>query len=326
MEVGPLRLFLPVISSLAFSLVLTRLWILFCQKKGFLVSDYYKLHKPLIPTAGGVPIAFTVLLITFLLLAVGKSEFYNSVTVTTASVLTIGFFGVFGFLDDIIDIGRPIKIILPPLFTVPLILVMSPEVVLPFEITLTGTIALLTIPIYIMVTANLTNMHSGFNGLASGLSTIIIGFLLIKGVWEGAENILFLSVVFGATLGFWWFEKYPSRAFLGNSGSMIAGSSIGVAITTTGFFVAGFIMLIPHTINFLLYVYWRIRRRVSPEDERWKAVKFGSVKKDGTIEAPNPLTLKWIPPYYFRVKEWQSVLCMYLLTALFSFFGLFVQY
>lgn len=326
MEVGQFGI--PVISSLALSLILTGIWILFCHTRGFLVSDYYKLDKPLIPTAGGVPIGLSVLLSFAILLVLGKAGYYYQITLTTASIVTIGFFGIFGFLDDIVDIGRPIKVILPPLFTIPLILTMSPTstITLPFGVILTGIIAILIVPIYIMVAANLTNMHSGFNGLASGLSTIILGFLLLKGIYDGADNILFLSIIFGGVLGFWVYEKYPSKAFLGNSGSMLVGSSLGVAIATTGYFVAGFVLLIPHTVNFLLYVYWRVRRKLSPNVETWKAVKFGSVRDDGSIKAPNPLTLKWIPPYYFRVKEWQSVLYMYILTALFGFFSLFIPY
>jgi hypothetical protein len=57
------------------------------------------------------------------------------------------------------------------------------------------------------------------------------------------------------------------------------------------------------------------------KDERYKAQKFGKLRKDGTLEVPNRLTLKWILPYYFRMTEKQVVLAMYALTALFCIIG-----
>ena len=56
-------------------------------------------------------------------------------------------------------------------------------------------------------------------------------------------------------------------------------------------------MLIPHTVNLLLYVYWRVMYRLHPGDWKWRLEKFGKVRADGTQEVPNPLTLKWVLPY-----------------------------
>jgi UDP-N-acetylglucosamine--dolichyl-phosphate N-acetylglucosaminephosphotransferase len=69
-----------------------------------------------------------------------------------------------------------------------------------------------------------------------------------------------------------------------------------------------------------------VRRVLNPEDERYRKAKFGKLREDGTIEAPNPLTLKWVLPYYFRVKEWQVTLCMFALTTFFCVIALFIPY
>lgn len=169
-------------------------------------------------------------------------------------------------------------------------------------------------------------MHSGFNGLASGLSAILLTFMLIKFLLAGSEGILLLSCLFGATLGFLWFNRYPSRIFLGNVGSLSLGATIGAAIVVSGFLVAGFIMFIPHTANFLMYVYWRVMHKLHPEDKRWEIVKFGNVRDDGTLEVPNRLTLKWVLPYHFRMTEKQAVLAMYALTLPFCVIGLLIPY
>jgi UDP-N-acetylglucosamine--dolichyl-phosphate N-acetylglucosaminephosphotransferase len=141
-----------------------------------------------------------------------------------------------------------------------------------------------------------------------------------------SEGVLVLSCMLGATLGFLWYNRYPARILLGNVGSLALGVTIGAAIVVSGFLVAGFVMLIPHTVNFLLYVYWRVMHRLYPEDKRWQIVKFGRVRDDGTLEVPNRLTLKWILPSYIRMTEKQAVLAMYALTIPFCVLGLFIPY
>ena len=74
-------------------------------------------------------------------------------------------------------------------------------------------------------------------------------------------------------------------------------------------------LFIPHIINFLLYVVWRLRKITDS--------KFGYLREDGTIAVPNPLTLKWVIPYYWNVTEKQATYCMYSLTGLFGIVGLF---
>jgi hypothetical protein len=51
---------------------------------------------------------------------------------------------------------------------------------------------------------------------------------------------------------------------------------------------------------------------------------FGRVRDDGALDVPNPLTLKWVLPYYFGMTERQAVLAMYALTLPFCVLGLFI--
>ena len=135
-----------------------------------------------------------------------------------------------------------------------------------------------------------------------------------------------LSCMLGATLGFLWYNRYPARIFMGNVGSLSLGAAIGAAIVVSGYVVSGFIMLIPHTVNFLMYAYWRLMHRRHPEDKRWKVEKFGRIREDGTLEVPNRLTLKWVLPYYYKMTEKQAVLAMYALTIPFCVVALFIPY
>jgi UDP-N-acetylglucosamine--dolichyl-phosphate N-acetylglucosaminephosphotransferase len=162
-------------------------------------------------------------------------------------------------------------------------------------------------------------MHSGFNGLAPGLALIVLATLVLKTFFFGdIFNALFLVCLTGAVLAYFWFEKYPSRIFWGNVGALSVGAAIGCLIVTQGFIVSGFVMLIPHTVNFLLYVYWRARSATYP------MAKFGRERDDGTVEVPNPLTLKWVLPYYFRMSEQRATYAMFSLTVVFCAVGFYM--
>ncbi|MDG6251429.1 UDP-N-acetylglucosamine-1-phosphate transferase, partial [Methanocalculus sp.] len=252
------------------------------------------------------------------------SLFYSNyiAPVNYAIVMVVALFGLFGILDDIIDIGRPAKLVLLYYCSYTLIPFIGITTVhLPFIGVVDFDIIYLQliVPTYVPVVANLVNMHSGFNGLAPGLSLIVLGTLVIKSLLHGdILNVLFIVSLTGAVAGYWWFEKYPARIFWGNIGALSVGAAIGAIIVIEGFIVSGFIMLIPHTVNFLMYVYWRLRPNVYP------IAKFGRVRDDGTLEVPNPLTLKWVLPYYFRLTEQESTIAMYALTAVFCAIGFMV--
>lgn len=207
------------------------------------------------------------------------------------SLFIISLYGLFGLIDDFVDIGRATKIVFPPLFTAPIAFVAATAWI-PVVGEVSGYFLFIAAPIYVMVVANLVNMHSGFNGMAAGLTAILLAFLLVKTLITGRGSVLITSSMLGAVLGFLYYNWYPSKIFDGNVGAFAMGSTVGLSIILGGFYVSGFVMLFPHTLNFLLYVYWRIMRKMKPQDRRYEIVKFGRVRRDKTIEAPNPYTLK----------------------------------
>ncbi|CAG0957055.1 MAG: UDP-N-acetylglucosamine-1-phosphate transferase [Candidatus Methanoperedens nitroreducens] len=287
-------------------------------KRGLVVKDYYKKGNRMVPTGGGIAIMLAVLFSMSI-----NSIFYNFDAVNYVLLNVILLFGLFGILDDMIDIGRPAKLVLMYYCSYPLMhYVTHSLIVVPFigNVELGIFYSQLIVPTFVLVTANLVNMHSGFNGMSSGLSVIILVSLIIKSIINGQfDNIVSIFSIIaltGATFGFFLFERYPSRIFWGNVGSLTVGSAIGVLIVMQGFIISGFIMLLPHTINFLMYVYWRARK--------YPQVKFGKVREDGTLEVPNNLTLKWVLPYYKKVNEKQATYAMYAVTAIFSIIGIII--
>ncbi|RJS80393.1 UDP-N-acetylglucosamine-1-phosphate transferase [Methanophagales archaeon] len=319
-----------LLASFTIVMAIMPILIIKLKKRGIVAIDYYKNELRKIPTRGGVAILAVVLLMFGLAVLLEQLSIPIHVSeVEWAMMLVVVLFGVFGAVDDFADVGRHTKIFLPFFFSFPLLFVIdSTTITLPFIGCLNFGVfyLILIVPIYVMVVANLVNMHSGFNGLVSGLMVIFFAFLLIKTAVIGCNSVFMLSCMLGATLGFFWYNRYPARIFLGNIGSLSIGAAVGVVIVAYGFLVSGFIMLIPHTVNFLMYVYWRLMHWLHPEDERWKIVKFGRVREDGTLEVPNCLTLKWVLPYYFRMTEKQAVLAMYALTMPFCLIALFIPY
>jgi len=322
-------------------------------------KDMYKNGLPHIPTEGGIALLF----VCFLMVSIFPLLFqiFNRIfdiyidisgitevrpkfeVINYFAIMVISTYGIMGIMDDYINIGRKLKVLMPPLFAIPLILNIDPNyLIIPFygrydissDIYL-GSILIkqswfyryLVIPLYILVVTNLINMHSGFNGLQTGMSAIILVGLVIKAFINSEIGISFSIVaVAGGTLAIWFYNKYPARIFEGNSGSMVIGSSIGVMIILTGFLISGFVMLIPHTVNFLLYVYWRIKHAREPYNLKYRIEKFGRTKQDGTLSVPNPFTLKWIIPYYRPVNEWTATKYMYALTGVFVIIGILLPF
>jgi UDP-N-acetylglucosamine--dolichyl-phosphate N-acetylglucosaminephosphotransferase len=244
--------------------------------------------------------------------------FFKYSTTNYVVLIVIALFGLFGILDDMIDIGRVTKLLLMYYCSYPLIQYATHTA---FALPAIGQIELgilylqFIVPTYVLVASNLVNMHSGYNGLASGLSTIILIALIIKSALIGdVENIFAVVSITGATLAYLLYDKYPSKIFWGNIGSLTIGAAIGTIIVIQGFIISGFIMFIPHTINFLMYVYWRAKK--------FPVAKFGKDRGDGILEVPNALTLKWVLPYYREVTEKQATWAMYALTAFFCLLGI----
>lgn len=290
------------------------------KENGLVVKDMYKKDLPAVPANGGLLILMTAIFSLSII-----SLFYSKYipAITYVSIMVVVLFALFGILDDIVNIGRPAKLILLYYCSyslipfIPTTLVNIPSIG-QFDL---GILYLqVIVPVYVPVVANLTNMHSGFNGLAPGLSLIVMSTILLKTFFLGdIFNVLFLISLCGALTAYFMYEKYPSKIFWGNIGALAIGAAIGIGIVIEGFIVSGFIMLIPHTINFLLYVYWRLNTKKYP------LVKFGKVRDDGTLEVPNPLTLKWVLPYYYRMTEKQATNAMYAFTILCCIAALFVQ-
>jgi phospho-N-acetylmuramoyl-pentapeptide-transferase len=92
--------------------------------------------------------------------------------------------------------------------------------------------------------SNAVNLTDGLDGLAAGLSAIafavmaifayLIGrvdasrYLGIFYLQHAGELTVFCSAMFGALIGFLWFNTYPAQVFMGDTGSLALGGALGV--------------------------------------------------------------------------------------------------
>lgn len=288
-------------------------------ENGYVVKDMYKKDRPNIPTNGGLVILL-IAIFTLSILSLFYAKYIPPINYTIIVVVVL--FALFGLLDDLVNIGRPAKLVLLYYCSYPLIpFIATTFLIVPFAgpIDLSIIYLQILVPTYVPVVSNLVNMHSGVNGLAPGVSAIILSTLVLKAFFFGnIYNALFIVCLTGALLAYFWFEAYPARIFWGNIGALSIGAAIGAMMVTQGFIVSGLVMLIPHIVNFLLYVYWRLNTK------KWPIAKFGRVRDDGTLEVPNPLTLKWVLPYYFRMTEKEAGYAMYGLTIIFCALAFYI--
>lgn len=92
----------------------------------------------------------------------------------------------------------------------------------------------------IVATANAVNITDGMDGLAAGLSIIAVGVfaLFIPGAPAG-EKAVALTLC-GGLAAFLFFNRYPARVFMGDTGSLAIGFALAVMAIQQGY-----ILLLP---------------------------------------------------------------------------------
>jgi phospho-N-acetylmuramoyl-pentapeptide-transferase len=94
----------------------------------------------------------------------------------------------------------------------------------------------------ITAVSNGANLTDGLDGLATGVSSIVIltlgiltylsgnsvaaDFLKILYIPNSAELVIFCACLLGGCIGFLWYNTYPARVFMGDTGSLTLGGII----------------------------------------------------------------------------------------------------
>jgi len=156
-------------------------------------------------------------------------------------------FGGIGFLDDLISLlnKRSLglspwqKILLGTVIALVLFIafpgITQPPLMVPFSsitISLSPLVYLLLTWVIFSITTNSMNLTDGLDGLATGVSIIILtAYLLLFPVGDSGKVLLPLI---GILVGFLWVNFYPARIFLGDTGSFALGGVVGALATASG--------------------------------------------------------------------------------------------
>ncbi len=200
------------------------------------------LKKTGTPTMGGVIFLIPIIIMSLFIYFSGTFP-----KVLPLMLVTVGF-GIIGFLDDMIKIIKRSKDGLSArqkMFGLLLVATvfafycvyggLTKEINIDFlgmNVSFDRIwIFILYIILLLVSTTNGANMTDGLDGLASGVTLIILITLsavsMTKPEWDYVK--VFTSITAGGCLGFLAFNMHPAKVFMGDTGSLALGGAVGAA-------------------------------------------------------------------------------------------------
>jgi len=325
-----------LVSSLIVIAVMPRT-IKMLTEKGWTGIDVHKPEKPAIPKGGGVVVLFAI--VTSLLAVVGITTFQEENVVDPnllAALVSILMAGMIGFLDDNLDFRNRTKIALPLLASIPMVTMATgiPTISLPLigTVNLGVLYPLVVVPLIMTFIIDSTNMYAGMNGLEAGLASVnasaIVVYVVLTPFFTGESmteaasySATVAGALFGASLAFLVFNRYPARILSGDVGNLPLGATMAAAIILGNMDRLSVILFSTYFVNFVLYIVYKIHVKRSGSGY----AKFASPRKDGTLEVVGPYTMYWILPYLSKtMTEKRNVKLLVLLQALVAYVGVFL--
>ena len=210
-----------------------------------------KLHKEKIkrhfPTMAGMIMLVTVPVVLITCNCLNRGQTWLPIAAFVGG-------GLIGFIDDVINLfGKnataglraPVKFFMITALGVALgwffaVKLGWTSVVIPYlgsvNIGVVGMIVLFAFAV--VATGNAVNISDGLDGLAGGLAMLAYGsygvIALLQEQWFLAG---FCFIVIGALLSYIWFNVYPARFMMGDTGSFALGAGLGVVAMMTNSFL-----------------------------------------------------------------------------------------
>jgi UDP-GlcNAc:undecaprenyl-phosphate/decaprenyl-phosphate GlcNAc-1-phosphate transferase len=184
-----------------------------------------KVHQKIMPRLGGLAI----------FIGVGAGYFASDLQNAPLTGITIGAFIIIitGVLDDKYQLSAKYKLvgqILAALIVAKTGLLID-LLNIPFigEFDLSFALAFPLTVLWIIAITNAINLIDGLDGLAAGVSTIVIATIAIMAGLNGNVLILTLSlIVIGSTIGFLFYNFHPAKIFMGDTGALFLGYAIAI--------------------------------------------------------------------------------------------------
>lgn len=276
-KIIPLALLIGLIEAILVSTILFP--ILLKKHANQRLSEYLEdkhQNKKNTPTMGGIIFIIPPIISIIVLLLLKKIYFsYNLLIV----VLTFFLYSLIGFIDDYLIIkyqnnkglseqSKFFMQIILAIFFLFLFLKSGNEPLLWIHfLNLKINIGFLygfLILLILVSSSNAVNITDGLDGLAGGLSIIALitfAFITLKTGWLDGylEIAIFMFILIGSLIGFMFFNLYPAKIFMGDTGSLALGAAMGaIAILThreLTLLVVAFVFVI-ETLSVILQVIW----------------------------------------------------------------------
>jgi len=307
------------VSALSFLIIyfITPAFIKFLNKKGKVVKDYHKPGMPNVPRPAGpvllIGIVISEILLYFLILDVK----IISVLLTTIIAFIIGY------IDDLKTMPGWFKPTTLILAAVPIVILGSHGNYLGLIFD-NAFIPILYIPLIlsiIPIVGNTINSIDVFNGVATGFVIITMIPLLVSAIVFGNNNVLLMALplLFGS-IALYQYHKFPSKIFLGDSGTLLLGSMYASLLIAGNSEIIGVIALLPAVMNSFLFLS-SVKKIVEHREIKTRPVTICSdfrlkASKDNSapatlvrlILAKGPLTEREIITRIFILATFSSIL------------------
>ena len=203
------------------------------------------------PTMGGIMFMLPVTLLTILFNAVSIFGFNLLGRSVLLPVLTMWAFALLGMIDDWEGIRGPrrglgmrasTKLIIQVIFAIGIAFALRDLLKVPQLYWFTWEEAINLGPFYIPIAvfiivgmSNAVNFTDGLDGLAGLISvTAFAAFGMVALVQGQSFLARFCFSLVGALFGFLWFNVHPAMLFMGDTGSLALGATLGVVALMTG--------------------------------------------------------------------------------------------
>ncbi len=218
--------------------------------------DVHKVEKPVVPESCGLSILCSSSALISIIPILEPSP--NILREVGAFLLTTVFIGFIGLLDDFVVLDAKTKTTLTIIGVTPLVLLNAyvPRPIIPFlGVTRLTVIYMLLLPLAIAIPANAVNMMDVFNGVMPSTMVLVFSSLLVSSIiaytygFSSTFPIYASSILIGSLLGYLYYNKYPSKVFGGDVGSLYVGSAFSCIAVMGRVEFAAITAFIPFVMN-----------------------------------------------------------------------------
>lgn len=240
-------------SAISFLIVffITPAFIEYLTRKGRVVVDYHKPGKPMVPRPAGpvllIGIVISEIILYFLILDVK----IISVLLTTIIAFIIGY------IDDLKTMPGWFKPAALILAAIPIIVLGTHGnyLGLIFDSAFIPILYILLILSIIPIVGNTINSIDVFNGVASGFIIITMIPLLVSVILFSNTNVFLIGLpLLFSCIAIYQYHKFPSKIFLGDSGTLLLGSMYAGLSIVGNSEIIGVIALLPAVMNSFLFL------------------------------------------------------------------------